>query len=328
MTTHARGRLRRLETAPSAAARIAGHPGAVLRIAVAINPRAAFGRSRHVGDEVVARLRAAGHTAVVLRKGNYAQLADAVAAELAAGTQALMVVGGDGMVHLGVNALAGTDVRLGIVPAGTGNDTARGLGIARGDIDAAVDQFLAAVRRPPRSIDLGRVRTGERQQWFAGALSAGFDAVVNERANRWRWPRGQGRYNLAMLCELVAFRPPEYALVVDGVPERRRAMLISVANGRSIGGGMKITPDARLDDGLLDLLIVQPLSRTRLLAIFPKVFSGRHVGHPAVSIRRVRSVSIALAGQPAALVAYADGERIGPLPLTVEVVPGALKVWA
>lgn len=101
-------------------------------------------------------------------------------------------------------------------------------------------------------------------------------------------------------------------------------MLISVANGQSIGGGMKVTPDARLDDGLLDLFIVRPLSRARFLAVFPKVFSGRHVGHPAVDIRRVRHVELATAN----VVAYADGERIGPLPLTVDVVPGAVRVLA
>jgi diacylglycerol kinase (ATP) len=101
-------------------------------------------------------------------------------------------------------------------------------------------------------------------------------------------------------------------------------MLISVAHGQSIGGGMKITPDAVLDDGVLDLFIVKPLTRIRFLAVFPKVFSGRHTGNRAVHLRRVRRVEIRADN----VVAYADGERIGPLPLTVEVVPGAVRMLA
>ncbi|WP_051389091.1 diacylglycerol kinase family protein [Arthrobacter sp. 35W] len=315
-----------------------GPSGAGLRIAVAINPRAAFGASTHAGETVVARLRAAGHQVAVLRRGSYAKLAAAVETELAAGAQAVVVVGGDGMVHLGVNAVAGSDVPLGIIPAGTGNDTARGLGISLKGIDAAVDQFLAATAAGPRTIDLGLLeRAGAETAgpggaggsalpsriWFAGALSAGFDALVNERANRWRFPRGKARYNLAILRELATLKPLHYRLVVDGVPEELDAVLISISNGISIGGGMKITPDARYDDGMLDLFIVSPLSRLTFLAIFPRVFAGRHTTHPAVQIRRVRSVSI----DADAVVGYADGERVGPLPATVTAAPGALKVW-
>jgi diacylglycerol kinase (ATP) len=155
-------------------------------------------------------------------------------------------------------------------------------------------------------------------------VSAGFDAAVNERANAWRWPRGQARYHLAMLRELASFRAINYTVTADGETWQQAAMLISVANGQSIGGGMKVTPDAVLDDGLLDLFIVSRLSRTGLLKVFPKVFSGGHLGHPAVHIRRVRKVELSADN----VVAYADGERIGPLPLTIEVVPGAVRVLA
>jgi diacylglycerol kinase (ATP) len=155
-------------------------------------------------------------------------------------------------------------------------------------------------------------------------VSAGFDAAVNERANAWRWPGGKSRYPLAMLRELASFRAITYTVTADGERWRQDAMLISVANGQSIGGGMKITPDAVLDDGYLDLFIVGPLSRLGLLTVFPKVFSGGHLGHPAVRIRRVRNVELSADS----VVAYADGERIGPLPLTIEVVPGAVRVLA
>ena len=224
------------------------------------------------------------------------------------------------MVHLAVNALAGTDVPLGIVPVGTGNDTSRGLGIDRRSVDAAVDQFLAATALAPRTVDLGRIEfsDGRDPVWFAGALSAGFDALVNERANSWRWPRGRLRYNLAIARELATLKHTKYSLMVDGEPEEPGALLISISNGSSIGGGMKITPDARYDDGLLDLFVVAPVSRGTFMAIFPRVFSGRHTTHPAVDIRRVAAVSIdavsagAMAGSIRAAVASGGHPRQCP----------------
>ena len=173
-------------------------------------------------------------------------------------------------------------------------------------------------------IDAGRITAGGSSRLFAGVVSAGFDAAVNERANGWRWPRGKIRYQLAMLRELASFRAIDYTVTADGEQWQQGAMLISVANGQSIGGGMRIVPGAALDDGYLDLFIVNRLSRTRLLAVFPKVFAGKHVGHPAVRLRRVRTVELS-AGN---IVAYADGERIGALPMTIEVVPRAVCVLA
>jgi diacylglycerol kinase (ATP) len=252
------------------------------------------------------------------------------------------VVGGDGMVHLGLNAIAGAGadavagadagagpgarrrVPLGIIPAGTGNDTARALGLPLHNLPAACERALESLAGGGRMIDAGRITAGGSSRLFAGVVSAGFDAAVNERANGWRWPRGKIRYQLAMLRELASFRAIDYTVTADGEQWQQGAMLISVANGQSIGGGMRIVPGAALDDGYLDLFIVNRLSRTRLLAVFPKVFAGKHVGHPAVRLRRVRTVELS-AGN---IVAYADGERIGALPMTIEVVPRAVCVLA
>lgn len=269
-------------------------------------------------------MRDAGHHVSVLRRRSCQALRDAVEAELVAGAQALVVVGGDGMVHLGVNALAHTPIPLGIIPAGTGNDAARGLGLDPNDPGVAVERFLKACQLAPRTVDLGRIeREGQGPVWFMCAFSAGFDALVNERANGWRWPRGPMRYKLAILRELVTLAPRDYSLVVDGQVRRQRATLLAISNLVSIGGGMKITPEAKCDDGRLDLFLVSPVSRLAFLRIYPQVFSGRHTSHPLVGIERVREVVIDSPG----IVSYADGERIGPLPATIKVDPGALQLW-
>jgi len=222
-----------------------------------------------------------------------------------------------------MHSIAETDIALGIVATGTGNDTARTLGHPIDDVEASIGALEDAFSRGARRIDLGRVRHGGLTTWFAGVLSAGFDAVVNDRANRMTRPRGSQRYTIAMVRELLTFHPVRYRLEVDGVAETRDAMLVSVANGRSIGGGMKIVPDARLDDGMLDLFIVDRMPRLRLLGVFPSVFRGEHTSRPEVHATRARSVRIEAEG----IVAYADGERVGALPVEVSVVPEALLLY-
>jgi diacylglycerol kinase (ATP) len=303
----------------------AGTTARVARIVVAVNPHASFGRRAGVGERVTARLRAAGHDVVELRESSLARLRAAAARALRdRQAHTLVVVGGDGMVSLGVNVLAGTEAALGLVPTGTGNDTARSLGIPIDDPDAAVELLLARLRLPPRRIDLGAVTCGDITAYFAGALSAGLDALVNERANAMSRPKGASRYTLALVRVLLTFHPVRYRLVVDGDARTTEAMLVCVANGRSIGGGMLIAPDALLDDGALDLVIVDRMPKVRLLRLFPLVFRGEHTERPEVHLRRVRTVSLDASG----MVAYADGERIGPLPVQVAVAPGALRVHA
>lgn len=296
-----------------------------MRIVVAVNPSASFGKRSAVGPTLVAALRAAGHEVTALSEPTYAALRDAVRDALAGHPDALVVVGGDGMVNLGTNLVAGTGVPLGIVPSGTGNDMARSLGIPHDDADASIRVLIEALGRPARVIDAGRITRGDGEiTWFACMLSAGFDAVVNERANHLTWPKGRNRYNVAMLLELAILKPITYRLTLDGVQSTTTGVLISVGNGVSLGGGMKVTPNALLDDGKLDVLVVQRLTRLQFLSIFPRVFKGTHLTDPRVKVHRVREVSIDADG----VVAYADGERVGALPVRIEAVPGALHVFA
>lgn len=293
------------------------------RIVVAINPEASFGKRRGVGPAVVQALRTEGHTVTSLTEPDVDQLRAAAEQALSEEPDALIVVGGDGMVHLGVNLVAETGVPLGIVPSGTGNDMSRGLGIPIGNTEQVIKELLVSLMHEPRNIDAGFVtRRDGSTVWFAGILSAGFDAIVNERANLMRWPRGRQRYNLALLRELAMLKPVRYRLTVDGVQSETRAVLVAVANNVSFGGGMKVTPDAQLDDGLLDVFVVQPLTRIAFLRIFPRVFKGTHVTDARVSISRARHIRV----DADRIVGYADGERVGPLPVTVDVRPGALRI--
>jgi diacylglycerol kinase (ATP) len=296
----------------------------ISRIAVAINPSAAGGRGSAVGAAVADRLGALDYQVTVLQEADLTVLQRSTGLVLDS-VDALVVVGGDGMVHFAANLLAGSTVPLGIVPAGTGNDVARGLGIPTDDTDRAIERLTTALVAGPRTIDAGLVhRADGSKHWFVGVLSAGFDALVNERANHMRWPKGPARYTLAMLLTLLRFRPIDYRLGLDAPPVARSAMLVSVANGNFMGGGMRITPDALFDDGLFDVFVVAPMSKLQLIRLFPRVFKGTHVGHRKVSINRGRRVTIAAEG----VTAYADGERIGALPVDVELVSGALALLA
>lgn len=286
-------------------------------IALLTNPTAGKGRGLRARDAALERLRSGGLRVRLVqgRDGDEAlELAHRVVDE---GTDGLVVCGGDGLVNLALQALAGSGLPLGIVPSGTGNDVARFLDIPRRDPVAAADRVLAG---RTRTIDLARA--GGR--YFAAVMAAGFDAVVNERANRMTWPRGQMRYNLATLAELRTFRPLTYTLDLDGRTLRLDATLVAVGNGPSFGGGLRIAEGAVLDDGLLDVVVIKPVTRVELVRTYPKLFKGTHTAHPQYEHHRVRRVTVAAPG----IVAYADGERFGPLPTTVECVPGALEVWA
>ncbi len=227
----------------------------------------------------------------------------------------VIVIGGDGMVHLAVQHLAFTEIPLLLIPAGTGNDFARTLGLP---LDEPLVTLEKCLMTSAQSVDLGKVN----EKFFAEILSTGFDSVVNERANHMKLFRGRIKYNIAILLELSTFKPRDYRFQVDSLSFSTKAMLIAIANGISYGGGMKVTPSAKLDDALFDIMILGPISKIEFLKVFPKVFSGGHVHHPAVQILQGKVVTI-----ESDAVAYADGERIGQLPVRAEVLPNALFTW-
>lgn len=228
----------------------------------------------------------------------------------------VVAFGGDGFIHEIIQHIVPREISLGVIPCGTGNDFARSIDIYRLSLN---QQLELIAQTKSRSIDLGRVGS----TWFVAILSTGFDALVNDRANAMQWPKGRMRYNIAMIEKIVALRAHSYRIRLDGEFVDVQATLVTVANGPSYGGGMKVCPDATLTDGLFDVMVLGKVSRTELLKVFPKVYSGRHVGHPAVTFYRCREIEIIGSGS-----SFADGEPISTLPVSAECVSNALKVWA
>jgi len=292
-------------------------------VAVLANPYAGKGRHRGLLPAVLDRLAAGGHPVEVLTTGSRGEAEQACHAAVAGGAAAVVAVGGDGTYHLALQAVAGTGVPFGAIPAGTGNDLATQLGLPADPL-AAADAIAAALRTgTTRAVDLALMTAPEQpQRWFGAVLAAGFDAVVNERANAMRWPRGQRRYDLAILVELARLRPRRYTLRLDGQLHELDAVLVAVGNTASYGGGMRICPAADPTDGLLDVVVAGAVSRTTLVRIKPRVYRGTHIGHPLVTSYRARTVELAADG----ITGYADGERAYPLPVTITAEPGALKL--
>jgi diacylglycerol kinase (ATP) len=234
------------------------------------------------------------------------------------GLDVLVVLGGDGAAHQGVQFCAGTDVALGLIPSGTGNDLARALGCSMDPLSALEDLVGRLRVGTRRRIDLGKA--GDR--WFATVLCCGFDAAVNERANRLRWPSGPRRYDMAIVAELAAFRPREVLVRTENETLELDATLVAVGNTAWYGGGVPICPGARPDDGFFDVTVVGKVTRRELLRLLPGLRSGRHLEHPAV--RTLNAADVHLDGND--WPAYADGEPMGALPVSVRCVPGALTV--
>jgi len=283
---------------------------------VAINPHSGNGRGAAIGQRVTSYLSS--------KKVSYRSLAAATADELSQllaneldtkDFQGVIAIGGDGLAHLTLQLCVPRHIPFAIVPAGTGNDFVRTLGWSLVDIEPLIERVLTT---DPSPIDLGNVDS----EWFGAILSTGFDSVVNERANRLKWPKGPQRYNLAIAMELPRFTPIEYEITCDGESFLTEAMLVAIGNGKSYGGGMNVCPQAQLNDGLFDIVILEPVSKIEFIKVFPTVYSGSHLSHPKVKSMRAKKVTV-----NASAVAYADGERIGPAPISAECIENAGLTW-
>ncbi len=285
---------------------------------IAINPISGQGRGATMGTKVAGYCSSKGIDYEIITGVSAQSLSIALKEKISRNRvllDGIIAVGGDGLAHLILQSAVPANIPIAFIPGGTGNDFVRTLGWSLDEITGYLQRVFET---SPANIDLGLV-DGE---WFAAVLSSGFDAVVNERANVLKWPKGPMRYNAAMALELPKFKAIHYEIELDDQVISTQAMLIAIGNGSSYGGGMRVCPDANLQDGLFDVMILRPVSIPEFIRVFPKVYSGKHVHHPEVDVYRSKRVRI-----EADTVAYADGERIGQLPISAECVMGALSTW-
>ncbi len=226
-----------------------------------------------------------------------------------------VVMSGDGLVGAIGGAMAGAETPLGIVPGGRGNDLARVLGIPT-DPERAIEVVLGG---HSRRIDVGEAN-GKR---FLGIASTGFDSEANRRANENRFLRGNLVYAWAALATLASWKPARYTVTIDAERIRLSGYSIAVANSSCYGGGMRIAPDAQLDDAELDVIAIGDVGKFRFLSNLPKVFKGTHVEKDEVRVFRAKHLELS-ASRPFAV--YADGEHLTDLPATLRVLPRALSV--
>lgn len=291
------------------------------KVTALTNPLSGHGTAVQAAQAAITRLHARGVEVVEIIGDDAEDARHLAAAAIERGTDALVATGGDGVISNALQVLAGTDIPLGIIPAGTGNDHAREFGIPTKDPEAAADIVADGWTQ---TIDLGRIRdTKGVDKWFGTVAATGFDSLVTDRANRMSWPHGRLRYYVAMLAELSQLRMLPFRLVLDGTKEIDADItLAAFGNTRSYGGGMLICPNADYTDGLLDITMAHTASRTKLVRLFPTVIKGTHVELDEVTTARAKTIHVECPG----INVYADGDFACPLPAELSAVPGALQI--
>jgi len=292
-------------------------------VRIIANPAAGRGQAVGVMRQAAKLLRASGIEVDESTPGCRQATSDAASQAAEHGYEGVIVCGGDGTAHDVLQSLVGTRTAMGIVPAGSGDDVAGSLGLETGSLESVCSAIAHDLRDPlRRAVDVGvAIDRDGASHYFASVLCTGFDARVNDRANRMRRWFGQ-RYTLAMVRELASFKAMNYTIDADGMSIRTDAMIVSVGNGPRYGGGMRICPAADVHDELLDVTVLHKVSRARLLWSFRLVFSGAHVNLPFVETMRVPRITVASPDS----IAFADGEKLGPLPISISTLPRALNV--
>jgi diacylglycerol kinase (ATP) len=284
-----------------------------------LNPVAGRGRHRDLAPELRARARHSNlDTEIVVSES--AADAETLARKAGEAGRDLIAAGGDGTVGLVAGVAAETGRLLGIVPTGAGNDFATALGYDR---KQPLDAIAAIAAGRDATVDLGMVNG----RWYTCVTCSGFDAEANRWANTVTRLSGTPLYVAAVLRTLAVYKPCPFRVTVDGEVHETPAWMVAVGNSRAYAGGMQIVPDARMDDGLLDVCVIGNLSRLNILRHFPKVFKGAHLGILGIATYRGARITVeALGPKAGAMEVWADGERVSPLPATMEPRPRALRV--
>jgi diacylglycerol kinase (ATP) len=290
------------------------------RILAVLNPIAGRGRGRRAWRIVREILRASGHPFDGIASQSPRDAMERIARAGAEGYGTILSVGGDGTTHWAINGLMHSTTQpapaLAIVPGGTANDFPRSLQIPLNPRLAVRALWEGARRR----VDVGRVN----DRFFATIAGVGFDAEVAQQVNRWpKWTSGAILYIAGILKTMVAYRPVDARITIDGRSHTQRMFLLAVANTSWYAGGMCMAPHARIDDGSLAVVVAGDLTKLQVLAILPKVYSGRHLNHPKISHTSAREVRVDC---EVPLAIHADGETVGKVPAVFQVVPRALEV--
>jgi YegS/Rv2252/BmrU family lipid kinase len=291
---------------------------ATRRLQVVVNPAAGGGRASRLLPSVEAALRSAGHDVLVTPTTSL-EHADALVAEALVDDRVAVAMGGDGLVGRVAGAVAAGGGLMAVLPGGRGNDFCRAVGLPGEPVEAAA--LLSTAQERP--VDLGVVSSAGGEVPFLGIASIGFDSDVQERVLRSRLRLGSLVYLYGSLATVASWRPARFDCAVDGVPHVVTGWSVAVSNSGRYGGGMRLAPDASVEDGLLDVVSTSTTSRLRFLRALPKVFSGTHVHEPSVDVRPATVVELA-ADRPFRV--FADGDPVGTLPCTVSVRAGALRV--
>ena len=281
-----------------------------------VNPTSGKGRGLKVAEQASRVLREHGLSTEVIFSRSPDDPTALARAAVRDGCPLVIGVGGDGLISQIANELVHTGTALGIIPAGVGNDFVRGLGLPL-DVEGAC---RVIVNGKARAIDVGQVNA----RYFFSVAVLGFGAEVNRRANRFRRFRMNALYTLLTVSTMFSYKPLTFTVAYDGRERRCFSWMIAVGNTWSSARGMALVPAARPDDGMLDACIINGMSAWELLlSVFPRVFKGRHIYHTGVETLQGREITVSADG-PCEI--YADGERIGELPVVLKAVPQALKV--
>lgn len=245
-----------------------------------------------------------------------------LAREAASKGHVVIAAGGDGMVGGLAGALVGTGAVLGILPAGRGNDFARQLGLPE-EPERLAELLLSA---EPKPIDAIEVESGDgTKNIVVGSVYGGVDSVANVHINRLTRLPGSLAYYLGPLRAIATWRPVAYRVTVDGETREERGYTVVTANSGYYGYGLHVAPDAAVDDGLLDVVIIRHAPRRRFFAVMRELPHGTHVRRPEVEVLRGREIHVEADRE---VPFGGDGELLGTLPATIRVLPGALRVIA
>jgi diacylglycerol kinase (ATP) len=298
------------------------------RIGVLINPTARSGRAKKSGAKLLKYFKHRGLEVVDLSGANWNDATKNAKTGLFANRlDAFVIAGGDGTVHLGTNIIAETQLPFGIIPIGSGNDAARGLGLPENKLKESADIIIDNLNNEPTPVDLGYagdIKNTKKRQWFMANVAGGFASKVCTRIESIKYPRGDIRYILAIFIEMMKLKPEKYRVTIDGITKTFESLLFGVGNGPDVGGGLRLFPNASFDNHLFEFSTVVPMGKKRFINLVSKAKKEDLTNIPELYTDYGHEIIVEAKGHTETI--YADGEDIGPLPMKYTIIPNGLYI--